>query len=260
MSKKRRGISWVLSLVLFIFPLWASAHHALEYIEMESYTMPRKGEFLFHLHYDYYVPDEGNNYLDHWELTPGFAGGIFNWLMFDVHTHFAKFGSAHIVPEHQGEFDQAIGMPPFFEAVATSLQFRLTKPQQLPIDAGLVFTYEYPFERSQEYLDGKEVYEATLILYRELGEHRNICANLSYGLDGGEEFWEWAIGFKTPLSPDPHGINAGVEVIGDFDGGVSVLPGIYFPLAPQINFKFGFQFGNEKWEKTRANLTIMYSF
>ena len=31
----------------------ASAHHAMEYIEMESYTTARQGELVFHLHYDH---------------------------------------------------------------------------------------------------------------------------------------------------------------------------------------------------------------
>lgn len=249
-----------LALAAVLVPGSVFGHHALEYIELESYTQPAQGQGLFHLHYDYFVPDEEVNRLDHWEFTPGLAIGLTNWLMFDVHAHFAGFGWGHITPEHQAEFDPALGMPPFFEAAAATLQVQLTKPGQFPIGIGAAFTYETPFNRSREYLDGGEVYQGTLIFFYEFSEHRNICANFYYGSDGGESFGEWGIGAKSPLSPDPNGIAAGVEVLGDFEGGLSVLPGVYFPLTPQTLIKTGFQFGNEKWEQTRASVNLLYLF
>ena len=57
------------------------AHHAMEYIEMESYTTAKRGEYVFHLHYDYMVDDEDDADLDHWELTPGLSYGLLDRLM-----------------------------------------------------------------------------------------------------------------------------------------------------------------------------------
>ncbi len=72
------------------------AHHAMEFIELESYNTAPQGAFVFHLHYDYLVDDRDQPKLDHWELTPGLSYGITNRLMVDIHSHFAKFGNDHV--------------------------------------------------------------------------------------------------------------------------------------------------------------------
>ncbi len=59
------------------------AHHAMEYIEVESYITAKQGERVFHLHYDYMVDDSDNPGLDHWEFTPGISYGIVDRLMRD---------------------------------------------------------------------------------------------------------------------------------------------------------------------------------
>ena len=104
----------------------APAHHALEYIEMDSYSTAPKGWSVFHLHYDYFVDDEDNPRLDHWEITPGFSYGITDRLMIDFHTHFAKFGADHIVEDRMAEFEPD-GPSPFLEAFAFAAQYRLTE-------------------------------------------------------------------------------------------------------------------------------------
>lgn len=75
----------------------------------------------------------------------------------------------------------------------------------------------------------------------------------------------WAIGAKTPVSSDPHGIAAGIEVMGSFDEPAdnwSVLPGVYMPLgAPNITLKSGLEFGEaDGADTTRANVTLLYRF
>ena len=75
----------------------------------------------------------------------------------------------------------------------------------------------------------------------------------------------WAIGAKTPISDDPHGIAAGVEIMGSFenaDENWSVLPGVYMPLGgEQITLKTGLEFGKaDGAEAVRANVTMMYRF
>ncbi|MFN3966163.1 MAG: hypothetical protein ACK4JE_00480 [Endomicrobiia bacterium] len=240
------------------------AHHAMEYIEMESYSTARKGEFVFHLHYDYMVDDKNDPNLDHWEFTPGLSYGILDRLMFDFHTHFAKFGPGHLVvnlndPKYS-KYSQN-GPSPFMEAFALCLQGRITEEKQLPVDVAVAFTYEQPFPRSEELLDGQKVYEGTLILSRSFGVHSNVCLNVSFGKDGDETIKSLALGIKTPISQDPHGIAAGVEfLVSDWkklDESWSILPGIYASLAENIIFKTGIEFGKDA-NSMRANTTLMY--
>ncbi|MEN8153197.1 MAG: hypothetical protein ABFR75_04180 [Acidobacteriota bacterium] len=245
-----------LTFILVFISTTLFSHHAMEYIEMESYNTPFKGEFVFHLHFDYMVENKMNPNLDHWEFTPGISFGITDRLMFDAHTHFAKFGKDHLTCADTDIFGP-MGPSPFMEAVAFSLQYRLTKG--LPVNIAVAGLFETPFSRSRELLDGKNVLEGILIVNYEFAEHSNITLNIKHGIDGNEKFSEWALGVKTPLSSNPIGIAGGIEVFGDFNGDLSILAGIYFPLGSEnIIFKTGLQFGGEG--SRRANSTMMYRF
>lgn len=241
------------------------AHHAMEYIEMEGYSTARRGERVFHLHYDYRVDDSDNPNLDRWEITPGLSYGITDRLMADVHTHFAKFGTDHVVEARRAEFEPN-GPSPFMEAVAVALQYRLT--EGLPLNAALAGTWELPLSRSKDILGSEDhVYIGTLILSRDFGRHANLCLNLTYETEGSENEWAWALGVKTPISADPHGIAAGIEIGGDFEGRRwSLLPGIYAPFSETIILKTGLEIGAEKddadrWaDSLRASVTVMYRF
>ena len=240
-----------------------SAHHAMEYIEMESYTTARKGEAVYHLHYDQMVDDEDNPGLDHWELTPGFSYGIVDRLMLDKHTHFAKFGVGHVVPDRQAEFAPG-GPSPFMEAVATSLQYRVT--EGAIVDVAVVGTLEVPFGRSEDLLGSEDnVYAGLLILGKDFEGHRNITANLGYEKEGDEDGISWGLAAKSPISPETHGIAAGIELLGSFeDAGDnwSILPGVYMPLGGQnTTLKTGLELGKADGAGTmRANVTLMYKF
>jgi hypothetical protein len=247
--------------------LWvssAAAHHAMEYIEMESYSTARRGEAVFHVHYDYMIDDAENPRADHWEYTPGLAYGATDRLMFDVHTHFAKFGEDHIVEEKRAEYE-GTGTSPFLEAAAATVQYRLT--EGMAVDVGISGTIEVPFSRARSLLGSEDnVYAGMLILSKDFGVHANVTANLLYEQEGEENGTGWAVGIKTPISADPHGIAAGVEVLGDFENVAwAVLPGVYAPLGDGIVFKTGLALGQEEvdgesTDTLRASVSLMYRF
>jgi hypothetical protein len=253
---KRASRFILIVLVLFFWVNYCLSHHALEYIEMESSSTAAKGWFVFHLHLDYMVDDKDNPRLDHWEYTPGLAYGITDRLMIDVHTHFAKFGVDHVVDSKKSQFEP-YGPPPFMEAVAFALQYQITK--DFPVDISAAAVYELPFSRSKKLLDGKRVIKGILIMSKTFSNHANMTANLTFGKDGDETIKEWALGAKVPISRDPNGISAGVELLGDFEGNLSVLGGIYFPLDPagRIMLKTGIEIGKNSM---RGNGTLMYLF
>lgn len=228
----------------------------MEFIELESYNTAPQGAFVFHLHHDYMVDDVDQPKLDHWELTPGMSYGITDRLMFDVHSHFAKFGIDHILPEYRIKFFPS-GPSPFMEAVAFALQYQIT--QSAPIDVGLSLSYEEPFPRSVDLLNGQPVAGLTLIVNKSFTGHKNVVLNLITEMESDELSYHWGLGFRAPLTPDAHGIAAGVEFLGDFGGEISFLPGIYFPLGMQdIVFKTGLEFNRDG--ASRSNLTLMYLF
>lgn len=237
----------------------AFAHHALEYIETESYSTSRKGEYLFHLHYDLMSEDKDDPRQDHWELTPGVAYGITDRLMFDAHVHYASFENGLIVEDRQAEFEPD-GPSPFLEAAAFTLQYRVS--ESWPVNVAVAGTYEVPFDRAEELLGSEEVYEGTLILAREFGSHGNVTLNLTYGEEGSEDYQEYALGVRNALTDDPHGVAAGLEILGDLEeieDAWSLLPGIYFPLNEQTLLKTGLEIGNGQ-DYTRANVTLMHKF
>lgn len=222
---------------------WARAHHALEFIEIESYTTARKGEMLVYLHYDYFSEDKDDPALDRWEVTPGASYGITDRLMLDGHVHYAKFKRGHIAEARQEEFEND-GPSPFFEASAFTLQYRFT--DGTPIEAAVAATVEIPFDRARDLLESAEVYEVTLILSRPFGRHGNVTLNISTGWEDSEDYQEWGIGAREALSQSPHGIAAGLEIFGEFEDledSVRFLPGVYIPLNEQTVLKTGFEIG-----------------
>ncbi len=243
-------------------PHKADAHHAMEFIELESYRTTNKGEFMFHFHYDYMVDDAGNPKLDHWELTPGISVGITDRLMFDIHTHFAKFGYDHLVEENTAY--RPLGPSPFMEAVAGCLQYQISDgwPVEVAVAAGL----EVPFNRAEELLGSEDlVYSGVLILGKDFSEHQSFTFNLCYEVEGEEDAFMWGAGFKTPLTADPHGVSAGVEFMGLFeDAGDnwSILPGVYLPLGTRnLILKTGIETGKGGGaDIMRSNLTLICLF
>lgn len=248
-----------LTILLFSFllsPLLYS-HHAMEFIELESYNTAAKEEVVFHLHFDYMVDDKNNPDMDHWEYTPGFSYGITDRLMFDVHTHFAKFNNGHIIEPFNTKFNPS-GPSPFMEAMALSLQYRITT--DFPIDIAVSALWEIPFNNGQEFLGSEQVYEAVLILSKSFSNHINITGNLTLGREGSENFSAWGIGLKVPLTSQSHGISAGIELLGDFNGDYSVLTGVYLPLGSEnIILKTGIEIGKGS-EHKRLNTTLMFRF
>ncbi len=233
------------------------AHHAMEFISLESYNTAPQGAFVFHLHHDYMIDDRDQPTLDHWELTPGLSYGLTDRLMVDVHGHFAKFGVGHLITPHV-EFYQQIGPSPFMEAIAFALQYRIT--EKAPLEIGITLAYEEPFSRSVELIGGQRVFAAALIVNKAFKGHRNLLVNFYGELEGQEVAYGWGIGFRSPLTPDAHGVAAGVELLGDLNGDYSILPGIYFPLGMQdIVFKTGLEFAPNQGA-TRSNITLMYRF
>lgn len=253
-----KRIGWAAGLVAVA--VCAQAHHALEYIETESYTTPRKGEKVVYLRYDYSVEDKNDPTLDRWEITPGFVIGITDRLMFDIHTHYAKFGTGHLVEEEQEPFAHR-DPSPFFEAVAISLQYRVTEGKWL--DVAVAGRVELPYGRARDWLDSEEVYEGALILSKSFAEHSVVTLNLIYGVEGSDDHQEFALGVKTPLSANPHGISGGIEFLGDFDDfsdSWSVLPGVYIPVSgPETILKAGYEIGKNA-ESTAISLSVMHVF
>jgi len=252
-----RFAKWLILLILSASLSSLFAHHAMEFIQMESYNTAPQGGFVFHLHYDYLIDDPDQPNLDHWEFTPGLSYGVSDRLMLDAHGHFAKFGAGHLLPEQTAAFP-TLGPSPFMEALALAVQYRVTKHS--PLEVGLALTFEQPLPRSVDLIGGQQVLESSLIINHSFGEHRNILLNLNAGLDGDEVTTDWGLGLRTPLTPDAHGISAGVEILGNYAGDITFLPGIYFPLGMQdIVFKTGLEF-NPGSGVIRSNLTLLYQF
>lgn len=256
----------------------ANAHHAMEFIEMESYSTTKAHEFVFHWHFDYMTDDRNDVQADHWEMTPGLSYGLLDRLMIDAHCHYAKFGNTHIDEEYAQNnpedpvIKSGAGMPAFVEAAAFALQFRVTDYGQLPIDIAVSPFYEIPTNRAKKYLGSEQVYGGSLILGRNFGLHNNITANFSWEREGDENSWGWGLGIKFTLSMlDEHAPAFGVEVLGDYKGHTGIMPGIYAGINQNTVFKAGIFIGlsqysgkkndedfmEDREEDFRTNITIM---
>lgn len=249
-----------LSVGILLMSLPVRGHHAQEFIAIESYSTIDQGSRLFHLHYDYIAPDKNDALLDRWEITPGLSWGVTDRLLFDAHTHYAKFGIGHVVEEQRDAYAPD-GPPPFFEAVSFTLHYRWLETRWLNVAVSAAV--ELPFSRAKRLLDAEEVYAGNLILEHTFGRHGSLTLNLMCELEDGEEEWSYGLGIKNPISADPHGIAAGIEWLGEFDDfedSWSIVPGLYFPLGtPDTIFKVGAEIGSNM-DYTRARFSLLYNF
>lgn len=236
----------------------AFGHHAMDYIEMESYSTPKQWEFLVHLHYDFMSDQRLNPDYDHWELTPGFSVGLHDRLMFDIHTHFAQFSQMNLDPSKQASYTN--GTSPFIEAIAASLQFRITDYKQLPIDIAATISVEVPMPDAMNLLGSEFGYGASLIFGWNWGLHNNITVNLTYEGEGlHSHSFGWAVGTKFVLSlDDAHAPCIGLEVMGDFAGAVALMPGFYLSINSSTTLKTGLLIGLNGYDNAlRYNITLM---
>jgi len=238
--------------VLLLFAPAADAHHALEFIVLESYSTAPGGNGIFHLSCDYFVHRYRDNDAYNYEITPGISYGITSRLMFDVHTHVSKFGG--------------VNSAPFIEAVAGNVQARITEKGDLPFDIGASLAYEYPTPTSKDLIQGTDPVTFTLIISRDFGAHSNVVANFSYAREislGSAQEFTYGLAIKTPLSPDPHGAAGGIEFIGDFSKNpyLIILPGVYLPVVEGFVFKTGIGFSvNDRADKLSVHFALVYRF
>lgn len=246
-------------LLILIISATSYGHHAMEFIQLESYNTAPRGTYVFHIHHDYMVDDIDQPNLDHWELTPGLSYGITDRVMIDVHSHFAKFGYSHLDMMTAPHQFYPTGPSPFMEAFALALQVRLTKAES-PVQFAATFTFEEAFKRSVELIGGQRVFATTLILSKTFGEHRTFLLNFTSEIEDENLVHSWGLGMRSPLTQHSHGVNAGLEFFGDYHGNYSILPGIYFPLGMEdIVFKTGIEF-SPAFGATRSNISLMYRF
>lgn len=254
----------------------AQAHHALEYIDTASYTITEKGQGIAYLLYDYSVGDTDNPGLDKWEFTPGISYGVTDWLMLDAHTHFAQFGRDELTDEYLDSIStdpndpvrqriENIGSAPMLEAAALNAQVALPRFNDW-VDVGFGLTVEVPFQQAKRALGAEGLgYEFQLILHREIAEHVMVTANLSHNMeeiDGDMESEQsWRLGMRFPISPNPDGIAAGLELEGSFEESAwAWMPGIYAPITNNAIAKMGLQIDGKETEAARFHASLMYLF
>ncbi len=246
--------------ILFLLATDLFAHGALEFIDLQTYEIGNAGSTQLYFQYDYISDDSNDPKSDHWEFTPGVSYSIINKLQIDIHTHFAKFESNHLVAPYRTDYEHT-GSSPFMEAVAAVVQYQITS--ELPVNFAIALMTEVPFKRAKQLLGSdKNLYGAMLIAGYDFGKHSNLTFNLVYENEGEDDTTTWGLGCKTPLGQDDHGVNAGLEIISDFDFDTwSILPGIYIPISEGIMAKSGIAFGQEEAAQTlRASVSFMYSF
>lgn len=247
-----KHVSFVLLLFLTVadIPSTVYAHHAKEFLRTESYAQPPMGGMAIFSGFDYFKPEYRGSANDEWEYTPTIAYGIFDQLMFNFHTHLKH------IPNYS----------PFFEAIATSLQYQVTRPEKYFLDIACALQYEIPLPRSRELLDGKHILTPTLILSKELPHDINVTFNFYYSREiaygSGNEFG-YSAAVKGHIIPSVNWMEAGLEFIGtiDKDPCLSIVPGIYVSLGNYIVLKGGSSFGlTENTEDFAIHIIAAFNF
>ena len=223
----------ILVLSFCIFSREAAAHHAKDYIVVESYDTTYEEQVYVLNEFDFFKPDTDHGSKDNWEYTPTVLYGITDRLMYNFHFHVKR----------------VTGRDPFFEAFTMGLQYRLLERHELPVDIAFSLDYEYPTPRSEDVLDGKDIMTLTGIFSKNFRHGINVTLNLFGEREivlGEHSEIGWRVGAKGPVIPPlRRRLEAGLEFEGIFDKDprTEVIPGVYTHVFDGNVIKAGIGFG-----------------
>lgn len=252
---KRRCIRDSIIIVIMMGSLMF-AHHAKEYMILEAYTTPKKGQFYYFTSFNFYKEKKGTDEFNHYEITPILTYGITDRLMGNFHFHISQFNP---------NAENALLKPKIFlEAYTVGLQYRLTESGEKFFDFAYSIDFEYPSSDSRKWIDGEDLLTNTLIISKELPNDMNITFNLSYEQEiflGGEGSLGWGAGFKIPPSSKISFMEVGMEVTGKFKKSpeIHIVPGIYINPKENMIIKIGPGFGITS-DATRFSFNFVFGF
>jgi len=227
-----------------------SGHHAKEYLRTESYAQAPKHGLIFFNGFDSFKPHFNRSTGESWEYTPTLTYGFSDRLMINLHTHLLHIQSH----------------APFFEAGALGLQYQISRPGTWPIDMGLSVEYELPFRQSRTLINGKQIFNTTLILSKELPGDINITGNLSYTKEtkyGSHDEFSMAMGLKGHPIPQLDWLESGIEMLGTpgTHPTVTLVPGLYAALNESVIIKAGASLGlNQHTDDLGLHVVAAYIF
>lgn len=245
--------STILILVLSfgVFNRAAAAHHAKDYIVVESYDTTNEDQVYVLNEFDFFIPDTDHGSEDNWEYTPTVLYGITDRLMYNFHFHLKR----------------VTGRDPFIEAFTMGLQYRLLERRKLPVDMAFSLDYEYPTPRSEHVLDGKDKMTLTGIFSKRFRHGIDVTLNLFGERElvlGDHSEIGWRVGAKGPVIPPLRKrLEAGLEFEGLFDKDprAEVIPGVYTHVFDGNVIKAGIGFGlTEKADDMSFRAVYLHEF
>lgn len=232
------------------------SHHAKEYLILEAYSTPKKGQFYYLTSFNFFKEEKGTSAFNHYEITPILIYGITDRLMGNFHFHISGFNPNP---------DNMLLQPKIFiEAFTAGVQYRLTEPGEKYFNFAYSIDFEYPSSNARRYIDGKDLLTNTLIISKELPGDLNITFNISYEQEvflGGDGGFVWGAGFKIPPFKNIDFLEVGIEFTGDIkkNPNIHAVPGIYFSPTSNMLIKVGPGFGITS-DATRFSFNFVFGF
>ncbi len=243
-----------IALYIMFTCLYVFLHHAKEYLVLEAYTTPRKGQFYYFTGFNFFNEKKNQDQFNHYEITPLLTYGITDRFMGSFHFHISQFN-----PNEENNLSKP---SIFLEAFTFGVQYRLTEPTEKYFDLAWSISYEYPNNDSRKKIEGKDLFTNTFIISKELTGDMNITFNFSYHQEifyGGESKFSYGAGFKFPPFKKLDFLEMGVEITGDLseNPNIHIIPGIYISPTQNSLFKIGPGFGVTA-DATRFSLNIVF--
>ncbi|HZP12711.1 MAG TPA: hypothetical protein VFB36_09850 [Nevskiaceae bacterium] len=193
----------------------ASAHHGKDFLEVESFDVPRPGDLFLLTSADASFHPESKTL----GIEPGLLIGIFSSLAAEVHGHFAKeeAGSLH------------------YEAIAPALHYQVTAPDtDIPLQLGIAAEYEFV----RESLEQPDRFEGRLIVGHRFSSSTAAFNVLVERLEGEAPTLGYAAAYRAEIA---HGLGLGFEALGWFerDRDHDLLLGAYFGADESLTLKVG---------------------
>jgi len=193
----------------------ASAHHGKDFLQVESFEVPRPG--------DLYLLTSADALLHHGSdsvgIEPGLLLGMVSRAAIEIHGHFEK---------EEGDSLH-------YEAIAPALHYQFTAPDSdVPLDVGISAEYEFVRERFEE----PDRFEGRIIVGHRFTGAMAALNILVERLEGADPTVGYAAAYRADVTQQ---LGLGLEALGWFERNRDhdLLLGAYFDADERLTLKVG---------------------
>ncbi len=239
-------------IAMLLWALQAPCFHGEDYFGTRNGpSFSGKNVFSF-LSFTYGARDQGSDRSDYWEMRPGLGYAFTDWLYLGMDCALGGYGPAFLTSSKRASYPAGTSL--LLESVGFDVIFAMTDSGKVPVELGIVFFYRCPTDRAVDMIGRDHRGGFTLVLSEGYGKGHNSTLNLSYWRDGRKDHFQWAAASAFQIAQSgAAAFKIGIELVGDYTGHVTMIPGANAVIAQSFAVKTGVSIGLSQYTREHRN-------